>query len=149
MATLLDRTTAEEDLDLLVQLQCPRCGTPMPKACCNQCGFVLREQNGIWKGMPEERLAYYAQFTGDYERIRAAEGRGSATPDFYLNLPYRDASGRNQKQWAIRARTFRYLTRHLLRPSPRKRSPPCLGYRGWERMVELPIVSQWICACCG
>ena len=118
MVTLLDRTTAEEDLDLLVQLQCPRCGTPMPKACCNQCGFVLFEQNGIWNAMPEARLAHYAQFIDDYERIRAAEGRGGHTPDFYLNLPYKDASGRNQKQWAIRARTFRYLTRHLLRPSP-------------------------------
>jgi SAM-dependent methyltransferase len=118
MRTFLDSTTAEEDLDSLIRLQCPRCGTPMRKACCSRCGFVLREQNGIWGAMPEERLAYYAQFMGDYERIRAAEGRGSRTPDFYLNLPYKDASGRNQKQWAIRARTFRYLTRHLLRPSP-------------------------------
>ena len=117
MATLLDRTTSREDLDFLVQLQCPRCGTPMRKACCIQCSFVLREQNGIWKALPEERLAYYAKFIGDYEHIRAAEGRGSGTPDFYLNLPYKDASGRNQKQWAIRARTFRYLTRRLLRPS--------------------------------
>ena len=118
MVTLLDRTTAGEDLDVLIRLQCPRCLTPMRKACCSQCGFVLREQNGIWNALPEERLAYYAQFIGDYERVRAAEGRGSRTPDFYLNLPFKDTSGRNQKQWAIRARTFRYLTRHVLRPSP-------------------------------
>jgi SAM-dependent methyltransferase len=90
----------------------------MRQACCGQCGFVLRNENGVWKAMPEERLAYYAQFVDDYERIRASEGRGSGGSEFYLNLPYKDTSGRNQQQWTIRARTFRYLTQNLLSPSP-------------------------------
>jgi SAM-dependent methyltransferase len=117
MQALLSDTAAADSLDLSLQLQCPRCQALMRQACCNQCGFVLGKENGIWKAMPQERLAYYAQFIGDYERIRAAEGRGSHAAEFYLSLPYKDTSGRNQKQWAIRARTFSYLTRKLLSPS--------------------------------
>jgi SAM-dependent methyltransferase len=67
--------------------------------------------------MPEERLDHFAQFIRDYERIRLAEGRGSPAPDFYLSLPFKDVSGINNKQWAIRARTFQYLMNHLLKPA--------------------------------
>ena len=117
MEALLSGATAARSFELSMRLQCPRCQTPMPTACCRQCGFVLREENGIWKAMPEERHAYFEQFIIDYERIRAAEGRGSLAADFYINLPYKDASSRNQQQWAIRAQTFRYLIRNLLAPS--------------------------------
>jgi SAM-dependent methyltransferase len=65
--------------------------------------------------MSDERIAYYAEFIRNYAHIRAAEGRGNTDPDFYLNLPYRDTSGNNRGQWAIRARTFDYLTQNLLK----------------------------------
>ena len=48
--------------------------------------------------------------------IRAAEGRGSDTDDYYLGLPYKDASGRNGKQWEIRARSFEHLMKDVLTP---------------------------------
>jgi SAM-dependent methyltransferase len=118
MEALLNDAAVAERLNPSLQLQCPRCQASMQTACCRRCGFVLREENGIWKAMPEERLAYYARFIGDYEQVRAAEGRGSHGPDFYLNLPYKDTSGRNRQQWAIRSRTFDYLTQNLLKPSP-------------------------------
>ncbi len=118
MEALLNNARVGESLDPSLQLQCPRCRASMRTACCSQCDFVLREKNGIWKAMPEERLAYYAKFIDDYEQIRTAEGRGSDAPDFYSNLPYRDVSGKNQQQWAIRARSFDYLMRNLLKPSP-------------------------------
>jgi ubiquinone/menaquinone biosynthesis C-methylase UbiE len=57
---------------------------------------------------------HYARFMEDYERIRAAEGRGSESDDFYLGLPYKDASGRNGSQWKIRARSYDYLMKHVL-----------------------------------
>jgi SAM-dependent methyltransferase len=63
--------------------------------------------------LPPERHRHYAQFIADYERIRAAEGRGSNGADYYLALPYTDLSGTNQSQWAIRARTFRNLRDHI------------------------------------
>jgi SAM-dependent methyltransferase len=72
--------------------------------------------NDIVRALPPERVAYYAQFIGDYERIRAAEGRGSEGGEFYLALPYKDTSGRNSQQWEIRSRSYEFLIKHLLKP---------------------------------
>ena len=47
-------------------------------------------------------------------RIRASGGTRKHSDDYYLALPYRDLSGRNSWQWAIRARTFRYIERKIL-----------------------------------
>jgi SAM-dependent methyltransferase len=101
-------------------LQCPRCSAAMAAECepanprCGECRFTLNLQEGIWLALPYERSQYYAQFVADYEQIRAAEGRGSRDADYYLALPYRDLSGRNQGQWTIRARTYDYLAKHIL-----------------------------------
>jgi SAM-dependent methyltransferase len=100
--------------------RCPRCGGSLdpevitPAMVCRTCLFRFCEHEGIWLALPAERQKNYAQFVSDYERIRAAEGRGSDTSDYYLALPYRDLSGRNQSQWTIRARTFRYLVERIL-----------------------------------
>jgi SAM-dependent methyltransferase len=75
----------------------------------------MRIKNGIVHALPPERSAHYAQFIKDYERIREAEGRGSGGEDFYLKLPYKDISGRNSKQWRIRATSYDHLMRHVLK----------------------------------
>jgi SAM-dependent methyltransferase len=54
------------------------------------------------------------QFLKDYAIIRHAEGRGAEDPAYYLALPYRDLTGRNQAQWEIRGRTWRYFERNIL-----------------------------------
>jgi SAM-dependent methyltransferase len=74
----------------------------------------MRHENGIWQALPPERLAYFSRFVEDYETIRAAEGRGSLYADFYLNLPYKDVTGKNAWQWKIRARTFDFLIKRVL-----------------------------------
>lgn len=81
---------------------------------CEHCKHELRRVNGIWRAVLPHRSTYFHQFMADYQRIRSAEGRGSATAEFYLNLPYKDVSGANQRQWSIRARTFRYFEREIL-----------------------------------
>jgi len=68
----------------------------------------------VWQALLPEREAYFERFVGDYQFIRASEGRGSTSDDYYLALPYRDLTGRNRGQWAIRARTFRYIERKIL-----------------------------------
>jgi ubiquinone/menaquinone biosynthesis C-methylase UbiE len=65
----------------------------------------MKTSHGIVHALPPERAAHYARFIKDYERIRAAEGRGSESEDFYLGLPYKDTTGRNSNQWRIRARS--------------------------------------------
>ena len=54
------------------------------------------------------------RFLNDYSIIRRAEGRGASEPEYYRDLPYRDLSGANSAQWAIRARTYRHFERHVL-----------------------------------
>jgi len=54
------------------------------------------------------------QFLEDYATIRHAEGRGSADPVYYRELPDRDVSGRNAEQWRIRARSFHEFERTIL-----------------------------------
>ena len=103
-----------------VPLRCPRCfGSigclPNENAVdCFTCKTRLACERGIWKALLPERAARYARFITDYESIRTAEGRGSTSADYYLALPYRDLSGLHSGQWAMRARTFRYIERKIL-----------------------------------
>src|SRR5258708_39808857 len=90
-----------------LRLQCPVCSrllrTPdlhdsAPLA-CSECGFVLSEVGGILRSLPPERKSSFAQFIREYELVRAKEGRGSSSPDYYTELPFRDLTGRNSWQW--------------------------------------------------
>jgi SAM-dependent methyltransferase len=112
---LAGNENAARRLDL--RLRCPRCSANLSGLDCLKCGLLLSEFGGIIHALPPLRADHYAQFIADYERIRIAEGRGSARDDFYLALPYRDVSGRNSGQWRIRARTFDYLMHRILEPA--------------------------------
>lgn len=91
---------------------------------CRECFAPMFQQQGIWLALSPEREKYFAHFIRDYERIRKAEGRGSDRPEFYLSLPYRDHTERNSWQWAIRARTYRYIERKILPAMIAGRSGP-------------------------
>jgi SAM-dependent methyltransferase len=118
--------------------RCPACGgslqsDPLPaELTCSACFFRLCEREGIWLALLPERRSYYARFISEYEQIRAAEGRGSDTSDYYLSLPFRDLSGANQSQWKIRARTFSYLSEQILpRIRPEARILDLGAGNGW------------------
>jgi SAM-dependent methyltransferase len=93
----------------------------------------MRVSRGIVHALSPERAAHYARFVEDYERIRAAEGRGSQSDGFYLGLPYKDVSGANGKQWHIRARSYDCLIKHVLK------SP---GHG--ERILDLGAGNCWM-----
>jgi SAM-dependent methyltransferase len=76
----------------------------------------MKEKDGIVLALAPDRLAYYADFVADYERIRAAEGRGSRDKSYYLALPHEDTTGNNSGQWKIRAKSYDYLIRQVLKP---------------------------------
>lgn len=135
MACCTTNLISDVGLNLGVLLQCPRCASRMPTLQCPCCGFAMKLSNGIIDALSSERAAYYARFQRDYEQIRSAEGRGSTGEDFYLALPYRDLSGRNSRQWQIRARSFDYLTRHVL-----PQLPP--GHGG--RILDLGAGNCWM-----
>jgi SAM-dependent methyltransferase len=100
-----------------IALCCPRCKANLPELKCGQCGFHLRNIKGIVHALPPERVVYFARFVEEYERIRSAEGRGSESDDYYLGLPYSDASRRNSAQWAVRSRSFDFLLQRVLKPA--------------------------------
>ncbi len=81
---------------------------------CSDCGLRLSCERGILRALLPDRILRYARFINDYQSIRASEGRGSTESDYYLALPYQDLSGLLSSQWAIRARTFRYMERNIL-----------------------------------
>ena len=60
---------------------------------CKVCSFVLMQEDGIWRALTADRQRYFAQFVREYEEVRKVEGRGSERPEFYLALPYSDATG--------------------------------------------------------
>src|SRR5246500_4881661 len=112
--------TGDRVLYSQILLRCPACGdgpcmpSPLTGPSCLACGYVFSEVNGICSALPPEREAIFQQFVQDYESVRAKEGRGSRDDDYYLALPLEDLTGRNVWQWRIRARTFRFMERHLL-----------------------------------
>jgi SAM-dependent methyltransferase len=144
-----DAAAAETPSALNLSIECPRCRRPLgsvgyntqsvfvPEIRCSDCGFQLSHEQGIWKALPSERLQYFDRFLTEYQLIRASEGRGSDDPDFYLALPYRDLTGRNKRQWAIRARTFRFLARRIL-PELQRRTEPRL------RLLDLGAGNGWM-----
>lgn len=102
-------------------LACPACRTPLgiPAAgnCsldCPRCGQKYECTDGIWCFLPAERRAVFEPFLRDYTRIRIAEGRGSASADFYLSLPACESSHPLAWQWTLRRRTFDYFCGRVL-----------------------------------
>jgi SAM-dependent methyltransferase len=114
-----------------VTLLCWRCGASLTELTpdtrtgsgirtCQRCKMTTQYRNGIWRALSPDRADHFRKFIDEYELIRAAEGRGSAQPEYYLNLPFKDISGRNSDQWAIRAHTFRAMRRSIVSPLARR-----------------------------
>jgi SAM-dependent methyltransferase len=113
---LAEQTSTVDPPD--IHLQCPQCRAAMDQeARCLGCAFEIEEHDGVFHALPAGRAAHYERFIGTYERIRSAEGRGSDNDSFYLALPYQDLSGKNNKAWQIRARSFDFLLGRILRPA--------------------------------
>jgi SAM-dependent methyltransferase len=142
----------DRELSGKIRLRCPKCGRPIgdlldelpgelrgqdTTLVCSSCLSVLPRRRGVWRALLPEREAHFARFIEEYQFIRASEGRGSANDDYYLALPHRDLSGRNRRQWAIRARTFRYIERKTL-PSLRSAAQPPL------RILDLGAGNGWM-----
>jgi SAM-dependent methyltransferase len=145
---LLSQQEQEKRGDAVVStrilLRCPQCGNSigdLPEAPiilnCAHCKMAISCRRGVWQALLPEREAYFARFVEDYEYVRASEGRGSTSDDYYLALPHRDLSGRNAWQWAIRARTFRYIEKKIL-PGIMTLAQPAL------RILDLGAGNGWM-----
>jgi SAM-dependent methyltransferase len=83
---------------------------------CQRCAMTTQYRDGIWRAISPNDVDHFQRFIVEYELIRAAEGRGSTQSEYYRNLPFKDISGRNSDQWAIRARTFRAMEHSIVAP---------------------------------
>ena len=98
---------------------CPRCQTTLERGApdrvtCPQDGLEFWRVDGIWRFLLPESEAHYARFIADYETIRRAEGRGSASADYYRALPFKDLSSLYRADWRIRARSYNVLVKNVL-----------------------------------
>lgn len=131
-----------------VMLLCWQCSAPLAEMTaetttgsgirvCPGCTTTTQYGDGIWRALSPQRVAHFSKFIAEYEFIRAAEGRGNIHPEYYLNLPYKDISGRNSDQWRIRARTFRTMEQCILAPLTRFNKRPL-------RILDLGAGNGWM-----
>jgi ubiquinone/menaquinone biosynthesis C-methylase UbiE len=102
---------------LHVCLQCPVCRTDIDdsasQSACSACGFTIAQVDGIYRALAPDREQYFRRFIREYELVRRNEGRGSATADYYLALPFQDLTGCNSWQWEIRACSFQHIVNRI------------------------------------
>lgn len=143
----IDRVEAWQS-NQAVTLLCWRCGvflaemTPETRSgsgtcLCASCTATTQYRDGIWRVLSPERINHFRKFIAEYEFIRAAEGRGSIQPDYYLSLPFKDISGGNSDQWRIRARTFRTIKQRILAPLAELKKRPL-------RILDLGAGNGWM-----
>jgi SAM-dependent methyltransferase len=96
----------------------------------------MTEVNGILRALTPASKTRFERFVHDYEGVRAKEGWGSQTPEYYLALPFKDLTNRHNWIWRIRARTLRYLQNHLL---PKIESTQSSG-----RILDIGAGNGWL-----
>ncbi len=121
---------------------CPVCRTPLKtlaasRRYCPTDELIYEYCEGIWRFLTPDREAHYAQFMREYQRVREAEGRGSAEAAYYRALPFADRSGRFKTDWQIRARSFRSFTASVLQPRERELNRPL-------RILDLGAGNGWL-----
>jgi SAM-dependent methyltransferase len=104
---------------------------------CPRCAAQTEYRQGIWCALAPKRIDRFGNFIREYEFIRAAEGRGSIRSEYYLSLPYKDISGRNNGQWRIRAHTFQVMEQRILKPLARLHNRPL-------RVLDLGAGNSWM-----
>ncbi len=100
----------------LFALACPTCRGALVDLHCATCGTTYENVDGIWRFLPPDRAALYAQFEHEYRVVRSAEGWGSDEPAYYRALPWRDLTGRFADLWRIRATSYRAFLDEVVSP---------------------------------
>jgi SAM-dependent methyltransferase len=140
--------TEERRPDQAITLLCWQCGASLGEMSpqtrtdsgthvCPGCTATTQCRDGIWCALSPARINHFRKFIAEYEFIRAAEGRGSTQPEYYLSLPFKDISGGNSDQWRIRARTFRTIQQRILAPLAELKKRPL-------RILDLGAGNGWM-----
>lgn len=76
---------------------------------CSKCSERYKIKNGIPRLILPAHLKRIESFCEQYDALRLQEGWASEAPEFYAHLPFRDLSGRHEREWQLRATSFRFL----------------------------------------
>ncbi len=80
---------------------------------CQTCHTIFVVSGGIPHLLKPDRAVALEKFCTQYDAVRLQEGWANENPEFYLQLPVRDLSGRHVKEWRLRARSFEWLEKWL------------------------------------
>lgn len=102
-------------------LRCPQCHGHFLLAIhdasralrCRDCSAGYAINDHIPRLIIPERENEIASFCEKYDAVRLREGWASEAPEYYLNLPFHDLSGRHEHEWQLRAQSFRFLQNWL------------------------------------
>ena len=71
---------------------------------CPNDGLRYPLKDGIWRLLEPQRAVELEPFIKGYQEQRAKEGWGTPQPDeYYLQLPYKDTTGRHTDLWELRS----------------------------------------------
>lgn len=104
-----------------MEFVCPRCHDNLEfhtdnVLFCKRDGLQFKNQDGIWEFLLPERVNHFNQFIREYQTIRHAEGRFSNDPEFYRGLPFDNSGGKKEKDWRIRAASYKVLLEKVILP---------------------------------
>lgn len=121
---------------------CPACKTSLiwqnpGELYCPSDGSIYHQEEGVWRFLTPQRNLEYWQFIKDYETVRYSEGRGSLDPAYYLELPFRDLTGRFTSDWKIRSKSFRALIRTVVKPFEKEVKRPL-------KILDLGAGNGWL-----
>ena len=121
---------------------CPVCHMPLSvlddtRQRCPTDELIYERHDGIWRFLTPDRETHYAQFMRDYQRVREAEGRGSAEATYYRALPFDDLSGRFTTDWQVRSRSFNAFVQKVLKSREHELDRPL-------RILDLGAGNGWL-----
>lgn len=120
---------------------CPRCRSKLLESgkgyTCPKDNLSFSNEDGIWRFLPNDRIEYYRQFIEQYETVRLDEGWGMPTDTYYNALPFEDVSGKHNRIWQIRAKSFDVLVSQVIEPIVERLGRPL-------QVLDLGAGNSWL-----
>jgi hypothetical protein len=106
----------------LPRFVCPECHVDLDEAgdvrACVRCGRSYGRENGVWRFLSATCGLRLEPFARQYRAIRDQEGRISASPEYYRQLPSVKPDDPHAGEWRIRRETYHHLLQHVLAAGP-------------------------------
>lgn len=120
---------------------CPVCRTALTIGShgtrCAHCDRVYAHTAGIWRLLPDERLARYERFLREYRTVREDQGWGRPDASYYLALPHVAPGDPQRDVWRRRGESCRLLFTKVIGPMAARRKRPL-------RVLDLGAGNCWL-----